>query len=129
MPAGLIAALPAIAAAVGIAGTGVTIGETLANQPSGAPQPVQPPTTAPTAQQPTAAQIASLNQQGSNVQSQTGGSLAPASFSQMAANLTGNPGDAQTAQQVLFGQGGQGLSDMIAQLNQAPAQSLTQPQG
>lgn len=129
----LAANAPAITAAATLAGTGVTIGETLANQPGGPAQPATPQPTQPAqpaTTQPSAAQQAAIQQEGSNVQAATGGSLAPASFSQMAASLTGNPGDAQTAQQVLFGgQGNQGLSDMLAQLSPPPAQSLTTPQG
>lgn len=128
MPPGLLALIPAIAA---IVGTGVSVGETLANQPSGGPSP-QPTPTAPTTPTTTAnpqlaAQLAA--QQSGNLQAATGGSLAPPAFSEMLANMTGNPGDTQSIQNLVFGSGNQGLSDMISQLSPAPAQSLTTPQG
>ena len=127
----LAANAPAITAATALAGTGVSVGETLANPPGGGggatpslAAPAAP--TAPPATAPSAAYIAS---QAPNVQSQVGGTLAPASFSEMLASLTGNPGQASGIQQQLFGgSGGQGLTDLAASLTQ-PQQSTTQPGG
>lgn len=129
----LAANAPAITAAAAIAGTGVSVGETLANQPGGGPaQPAAPaqPQVQPAQPAGTNPALASLiAQQAPTAQAQTGGSLAPPAFSELVANLTGNPGDTQGVQNVLFGQGGQGLSDMLSQLSPAPAQSLTTPTG
>ena len=130
----LAANAPAITAAATLAGTGVSVGETLSNLPSGGgtqaqPTQPQPSAAAASATDPRAALIAA---QAPNVQSQTGGALAPASFSDMLARLTGNPGEGGGVQNILFGSGGQGLSDAYASLTnplQGNSPTLTQPQG
>ena len=125
----LAANAPAITAAASLATAGTTIGETLANQPSSGPaQPpavaAPPSAAAPSPTSPTAAYIAS---KAPDVQSQVGGALAPPSFSDLLARLTGNPGQGGAVEQQIFGSsGGLGLSDMYASLQ--PIQSLTQPQ-
>lgn len=88
------AALPLIAAIVGIAGTGVGLGETFANQPSGPPKP---PTPTPAETEATAGknkqnQIASLEQAFPQIQTLTGGSLSPEAVTRLAELLTGQGG-------------------------------------
>lgn len=86
--------LPVIAAIVGIAGTGVSLGESLANQP-GTPKPPAAPTVAQTTPEATAtadAQKAAIAQQFPNIQAQTGGTLSPDAFLQLAQLSSGQAG-------------------------------------
>lgn len=82
-----------IAAIASLAGTGIGLGETLANQPS-APKPVTPSAadTAASADKTKRDQLAALGQQTPNIQAATGGSLSPDAWAQLAAILSGQAG-------------------------------------
>jgi hypothetical protein len=85
-----VALLPAIAAIAALAGTGITVGETLANQPSGKPPTATP---APAVSPAMAPQIkAAISGQDANIQAQTGGSLSPDYLTQIAPILAGTAG-------------------------------------
>jgi hypothetical protein len=108
MPAGLIAALPAIFAGVG-AGTALGTGiYSLENQP-GAPKPTNPAAVTSTGQ---AAEKAAIGQQLPTLQSQVGGSVSPEYYQQIAqllsgtANQPGSGASANTAVGSFFGNSG-----------------------
>lgn len=107
-------ALAGAATLAGLAGTGITIGEQLANQPGSAPTPQIPtgPTTpGPQTQATNLAQKAAVASSLPNLQSLTGGSLSPEYASQWAGlntGLSGNPqaaGNIQATINQLFGFG------------------------
>ena len=87
---------PAIAAVSSVVGTGVSVGETLANQPGGG-SPMTTAAATPTAQTPstTAAQKASVASAAPNIQSASGGSLSPEYWAGMLGTQTGVGADPQ----------------------------------
>lgn len=89
----VLALLPIIAAITGIAGTGVGLGLELSNQP-GSPKAAtpSPADTAAAADKTKQSQIAALSQQTPNIQANTGGSLSPDAWAQLAAVLSGQAG-------------------------------------
>lgn len=90
----LLAILPTIAAIAGIAGTGISLGETLSNLPGGTPTPA-PPTQAQNDANAVAtrkAQETSVSSAFPTLQAQTGGSLSPEATVQLATLLTNNAG-------------------------------------
>lgn len=94
-----------IAAIASLAGTGIGLGETLANQP-GTPKPVtpSPAQTADTANKTKQDQIAALSQQTPNIQAATGGALSPDAWAQLSALLSGqasNPGIGSSQQDLV----------------------------
>jgi hypothetical protein len=93
MPEGLVALIPLIAGITGIAGTGIGLGETLANKP-GTPSPVTPSPAATDASANQAAmnQKALIGQQLPGLQEQTGGSLSPDTLIQLAQLVSGQAG-------------------------------------
>ena len=92
MPEGLVALIPLIAGITGIAGTGIGLGETLANKP-GTPSPVpSPAVTDANAAQTAMNQKALIGQQLPGLQEQTGGSLSPDTLVQLAQLISGQAG-------------------------------------
>jgi hypothetical protein len=84
----LLAIIPAVLA---LAGTGIGLGESLANQPGTPKAPSLADTTA-SADKTKQNQIAALSQQTPNIQAATGGSLSPDAWAQLAALLSGQAG-------------------------------------
>lgn len=89
--------LPVIAAIAGLAGTGISVGETLANSGGGAPSPTTPTTPAPTPPnaQALAQQKALVSQQTPNVVGATSGLASPgydSLIAQILAGTLGQPG-------------------------------------
>jgi hypothetical protein len=84
----LLALLPVV---LGLAGTGIGLGESLANQPGSPKAPTLADTTA-SADKTKQNQIAALSQQTPNIQAATGGSLSPDAWAQLAALLSGQAG-------------------------------------
>lgn len=124
----LVALLPAIIAGIGAAGTGISLGETLANQP-GSPKPPTLAETTPVADKTKQEQIAALSGATPNIQAQTGGSLSPDAWAQLAALLSGQAGtpgisSSQTdlVQKLLTGNTGGGT---VAAGNNAPGTPAT----
>ncbi len=88
----LLAALPLILGIGGLAASGVTLGESLANRP-GSPKPPSPGDIAASADKTKQNQIAALSQETPNIQAATGGSLSPDAWAQLAAILSGQAGN------------------------------------
>lgn len=86
----LLALLPVV---LGLAGTGIGLGESLANKP-GTPKPVTPSAadTAAAADKSKQTQVAALSQETPNIQAATGGSLSPEAWAQLSAILSGQAG-------------------------------------
>ena len=116
-----IALLPVIAAIAGLAGTGISLGEMLANKPSG-----KMPTTAPAAPAVSPAMApqikAAISGQDANIQAQTGGSLSPDYLTQIAPILAGTAGPgtsgiAQGATNAYTGGANNPIAQVIATLS------------
>ena len=86
----LLALLPAV---LGLAGTGIGLGESLANRP-GSSTPAAPSAadTAASADKTKQNQLAALSSATPNIQASTGGSLSPDAWAQLAAILSGQAG-------------------------------------
>lgn len=89
MPPAIVGLVAAIAS---LAGTGIGLGETLANQP-GSPKPPSLADTTASADKTKQSQIAALSQETPNIQAATGGSLSPDAWAQLAAILSGQAGN------------------------------------
>lgn len=100
----LVALLPTIAAIAGLAGTGISVGETLANSGS---KPAAPAPTPPPDQQTLLRQRELAGQQASNIEGQTSGAAGPdflSLFAPYLAGISGQPG-ADAAGKGASGQG------------------------
>jgi hypothetical protein len=101
----LIAALPAIAAIASIAGTGVTVGETLANQPGAPKPPAAAPGPTPAQQAQTRAQQqAAVTENLPTFEAETMGAANPAYYAMLSAlssGVAGQPGGQNAAQRAV----------------------------
>lgn len=109
MPAGLVALLPALITA-GTTATEIGLQASGAFQPSTSAQTkALEEQTANQQKQLQDAKMQAFRKFAPDVQGQTGGALTDKSFSQMVAELAGEPGDLNLAQKTLFGdQSGEG---------------------
>lgn len=87
----VLSTLATIATIAGLAGTGISVGEQLANQP-GSPKPPSQADITKNANANKQTQLAALSQQTPNIQAATGGSLSPEAWAQLSALLSGEAG-------------------------------------